>query len=223
MDILIAVEDTGIGIPEHKTDCIFEAFRQVDSGTSRRYGGTGLGLFIARELARLLGGEIHLESELGMGSTFTCDVPLAVPTDGPAQLTSLPLAPERADGCRVLVVEDNPINQKVATHLLGKWGHRVTVANNGQEALDRLDGAHFDVVLMDMQMPVMGGVEATQRIRRRETEQNLPRLRIVAMTANALEADRTACLAAGMDDYLSKPFKAAELAAKLVAASPTRI
>jgi hypothetical protein len=118
----------------------------------------------------------------------------------------------------VLLVEDNPINQKVALHLLGKWGHRVTVANNGQEALDRLESDRFDVVLMDMQMPVMGGVEATQFIRRREAERGLPRLRIVAMTANALEADRDACLAVGMDDYLSKPFKATELAEKLVAA-----
>jgi PAS domain S-box-containing protein len=118
----------------------------------------------------------------------------------------------------VLLVEDNPINQKVALHLLGKWGHRVTVANNGQEALDRLESDRFDVVLMDMQMPVMGGVEATRIIRRREAERGLPRLRIVAMTANALEADRDACLAAGMDDYLSKPFKATELAGKLVAA-----
>jgi two-component system, sensor histidine kinase and response regulator len=118
----------------------------------------------------------------------------------------------------VLLVEDNPINQKVAMHLLAKWGHRVTLANNGQEALDRLQDVSFDVVLMDMQMPVMGGVEATQVIRQREQTQDLPRLRIVAMTANAQEADREACLAAGMDDYLSKPFKAAELAEKLLAA-----
>ena len=158
-----------------------------------------------------------LATLLGAGSTQ------AVAGDALPPLLTRHELRQQAATLDVLLVEDNPINQKVATHLLGKWGHRVTVANNGQEALDRLDGAHFDVVLMDMQMPVMGGVEATQRIRRRETEQNLPRLRIVAMTANALEADRTACLAAGMDDYLSKPFKAAELAAKLVAASPTRI
>jgi len=119
----------------------------------------------------------------------------------------------------VLLVEDNAINQKVATHLLGKWGYRVTVANNGQEALDRLDSTRFDVVLMDMQMPVMGGIEATQIIRRREVERGLPRLRIVAMTANALEADRDACRAAGMDDYIAKPFKAAELAEKLLPAA----
>jgi two-component system, sensor histidine kinase and response regulator len=118
----------------------------------------------------------------------------------------------------VLLVEDNPINQKVAVHLLGKWGHRVTVANHGQEALGRLESEHFDVVLMDMQMPVMGGVEATRIIRQREAERGMSRLRIIAMTANALEADRDACLAAGMDDYLSKPFKATELAEKLVAA-----
>ena len=119
----------------------------------------------------------------------------------------------------VLLVEDNAINQKVATHLLGKWGHRVTIASNGQEAIERLDGTRFDVVLMDMQMPVMGGVEATQIIRRREVERGLPRLRIVAMTANALEADRDACLAAGMDDYIAKPFKAAELGEKLLPAA----
>mgnify|MGYP001094655389 FL=1 len=158
-----------------------------------------------------------LATLLGAGSTQ------AVAGDALPPLLTRHELRQQAATLDVLLVEDNPINQKVATHLLGKWGHRVTVANHGQEALDRLDGARFDVVLMDMQMPVMGGVEATQRIRRRETEQNLPRLRIVAMTANALEADRTACLAAGMDDYLSKPFKAAELAAKLVAASPTRI
>ena len=142
------------------------------------------------------------------------------PEDGvPPLLTRHELRQQTAT-LNVLLVEDNLINQKVAMHLLTKLGHRVTLANNGQEALDCLQEGSFDVALMDMQMPVMGGVEATQHIRQRERERGLPRLRIVAMTANAQEADRKTCLAAGMDDYLSKPFKGAELAEKLLVPPP---
>jgi CheY-like chemotaxis protein len=115
----------------------------------------------------------------------------------------------------VLLVEDNPINQQLAIRLLEKWGHRVMLAQNGQEALDMSASGGFDVALMDMQMPVMGGVEATQRIRAREIERGLAHLTIIAMTANAMQGDREACLAAGMDDYIAKPIKAADLAARL--------
>jgi CheY-like chemotaxis protein len=116
---------------------------------------------------------------------------------------------------KVLLVEDHPTNQKLALGLLGKWGHEATLANNGQEALDILSKSSFDVILMDMQMPVMGGIEATQRIRSREAEQQLPRTPIIAMTAAAMQDDRDACLAAGMDDYLTKPIRVKELQEKL--------
>ena len=115
----------------------------------------------------------------------------------------------------VLLVEDNPVNQQLAIRLLEKWGHRVTLARDGQEALDTISAGDFDLALMDMQMPVMGGIEATQRIRARESERGLAHLPIIAMTANAMQGDREACLAAGMDDYIAKPIKAADLAAKL--------
>ncbi|MDP4614268.1 MAG: ATP-binding protein [Limnohabitans sp.] len=209
-----SVQDTGIGIPNEKLDNIFEAFAQADISTTRHYGGTGLGLTITQRLVNLMGGRLWVQSQLGVGSTFEFDLPFekAATPEAPQPTPVLTLAP--LPSLSILIVEDHPINQMLACRMLEKWGHRVSLAENGQEALDRLS-AHtdsFDLVLMDMQMPVMGGLEATAKIRQMPPFRDLP---IVAMTANAMLGDREMCLAAGMNDYLSKPILAKDLQEKL--------
>ena len=225
--IRVSVSDTGIGIAPEKQAHIFDAFAQEDTSTTRKYGGTGLGLTISTRLVQLMGGRLWVESEPGRGSTFFFTLELGVdaaaaanprPT-GPTSIGSRSAQPDRTAKrtavLEVLLVEDNPVNQQLATRLLEKWGHRVTLAADGQQALDALAQKSFDAALMDMQMPVMGGIEATQEIRRRETAQGKARLHIIAMTANAMQGDREVCLDAGMDDYIAKPIKATDLAAKL--------
>ena len=216
--IHFAVRDTGIGIAEDKQDLIFDAFAQEDTSTTRKYGGTGLGLSICRRLVELMGGRMWLNSQLGEGSTFHFSVELQLTeqsVSAPGQLITRHSLREARPMLNVLLVEDHPTNQKLALGLLEKWGHLATLAQNGQEAIDLLDRQSFDVVLMDMQMPVMSGIEATERIRAREAELHLPHTPIIAMTAAAMQDDRDACLAAGMDDYLSKPIKVKELHEKL--------
>ena len=219
IELQFSIQDSGIGIAPDKQQGIFEAFSQADSSTTRQFGGTGLGLTICARLVSLMGGRIWVESEPGRGSTFHFTVTVlaalataAVDSVLPRALVALPepVTPAAtAPGLQVLLVEDHPINQMLATTLLKKWGHAVVLAQNGQEAVDLFPGQRWDLVLMDMQMPVMGGLEATRQIRAMETaELHTP---IVAMTANAMEADRQACLDAGMDDHLAKPFKAASL------------
>lgn len=216
--IHIAVIDTGIGIPAHKLESIFEAFSQADSSTTRQYGGTGLGLTISSRLVELMGGHMSVVSEVGKGSIFQFSLTLG--TDSPPE--ALPSTGEKgrlppSQPLQILLVEDNPTNQLVALRLLEKWGHRVTLAGHGQEALEllRAGGHVYDLVLMDMQMPVMGGLEATRLIRADEQAQGGGRQPIIAMTANAMQEDRQACLDAGMDGYLSKPIRSVELAQKL--------
>ncbi|MBP5988092.1 MAG: response regulator [Azonexus sp.] len=207
-----AVRDTGIGIPADKQAQVFEAFAQEDSSTSRRFGGTGLGLSISRQLVTLMGGRIWLESAAGQGSTFHFSVDMASgdPHDLPAAPDSPAILPTEAGNADILLVEDNRVNQKVAIALLERRGYRVTVAENGALALELVTApdAPFALILMDMQMPVMDGLEATRQIRSFEAAHGRPRLPIVAMTANAMQGDRENCVAAGMDDYVSKPIRA---------------
>jgi signal transduction histidine kinase/ActR/RegA family two-component response regulator len=208
------VTDTGVGIAEEKQKLIFEAFSQADGSTARKFGGTGLGLSISTRLVALMGGKIWVQSALGHGSQFhftgsfgaASRVVEAVSSSAPLQLA----AAKTHKRLRVLLAEDNAVNQKIAMRVLEKHGHHVTVAADGRQALAALDRAIFDVVLMDVQMPEMDGFEATAAIRgrERETGNHLP---IIAMTAHAMPGDRERCIAAGMDSYIAKPLKAAEL------------
>jgi CheY-like chemotaxis protein len=212
VDLHFSVRDTGIGIPPEKQQRIFAPFEQADSSTTRKYGGTGLGLSISARLVALMGGELTVSSRPGRGSTFAFTarfgraVAPAAARPGPPGAglarTTRPL--------RVLVAEDNPINQKLAQRLLEKQGHTVEVVDSGLAALEALRRRPFDLVLMDVQMPDLGGLEATAALRAEEqgTGRHLP---VIALTAHAMQGDRERCLAAGMDGYLSKPLSARDL------------
>jgi PAS domain S-box-containing protein len=215
VELGFAVRDTGIGIAPDKHDSIFEPFAQADASTTRKYGGTGLGLTICARLVRLMGGQIELTSAPGEGTTFRFALRLergatAVPT-----ATDLPRQALAQRKLSVLLVEDNAVNQLLARKLLARAGHTVTVADNGREALERIRDDAFDIVLMDVQMPVMGGLEATAHIRAAERSAGRACVPIIAMTANAMDGDRERCLAAGMDAYLAKPIRADDLYALL--------
>jgi signal transduction histidine kinase/ActR/RegA family two-component response regulator len=203
------VQDTGVGIPPEKQAGIFDAFTQADSSVTRQYGGTGLGLAICKRLVELMGGQIGVYSQPGQGSCFWFEVPLPViqenaPEETTAQPSGSALNSHELDGVRVLLVEDNPVNQKVAIRMLQKLGCVVELAENGQQALEKLERASYDIVLMDMQMPVMDGLTATRLLRQREQQTGHHQV-VIALTANAMQTDRELCLDAGMDDYLSKP------------------
>lgn len=207
-----AVSDTGIGLSATQCQQLFKSFQQADASTTRRYGGTGLGLAIAKQLAVLMGGDVAVHSVPGQGSTFSFSARLqralqplrAEPDAGFFQVQQL--------GGRVLLVEDNELNQQVATELLRAMGCQVDVAGNGQQALALLDLQPYDLVFMDMQMPVLDGLAATRQLRLRPELADLP---VVAMTANAMREDREACQAAGMNDFISKPFEPQTLQAAL--------
>jgi two-component system, sensor histidine kinase and response regulator len=203
-----SVTDTGIGIPAEKLEAIFAPFTQADGSTTRLYGGTGLGLTISTQLVRLMGGRLWVESNVGQGSTFHFTACLARPAradQSPGPL-AVPSSPPMARALRVLLVEDHPFNQRVASVMLAKLGHMVTIAGNGREALADLANQSFDLVLMDLQMPMMDGFQATTTIRLSEhgTGRHIP---IIALTAHALKEDRDRCLEAGMDGYVSKPIQ----------------
>lgn len=203
-----AVQDTGIGIASAQLDAMFDAFRQADSSISRRYGGTGLGLPIARTLAECMGGRLTARSQEGQGSTFTLEIPLFFCQHGQCAGRSMPAASAPPTQLNVLLVEDNAVNRSVIEAMLQSLGHRVICASDGQQAIDLLAHEPISLVLMDCRLPVLDGYQTSRLIRQRFTAAQLP---IIALTANALPGDREACLASGMNDYLAKPFKRTEL------------
>lgn len=216
-EIHFAVRDTGIGIREDKMGCLFQSFTQVDISTSRKYGGTGLGLAISKRLVELMGGKIWVESESGKGSIFHFTI-LAEATSikpgvrrEPAQRPEAGIRKTQDHPLRILLAEDNIINQKVILRMLKKLGYSADVSANGLEVLAALERQPYDVVLMDVQMPEMDGIEAAKKIHERWSA----RPKIIAITAYALQGDREKCIAAGMDDYITKPVKIEELRAVL--------
>ncbi|MCH9650973.1 MAG: response regulator [Deltaproteobacteria bacterium] len=216
MWVRFSVADTGVGIPEEEQKELFKAFSQVDSSSARRFGGTGLGLAISKNIVELMGGRIGLQSKPGVGSVFYFSVPLSPPKVSTTQQRHQPSIEEnrrRRSNFRILLAEDNPINQMVSLRQLKSLGYHAQAVTNGIDALEALNRHRFDLILMDCQMPRLDGYETTRRIRQQETSGK--RIPIVAVTAHAMKGDREKCLAAGMDDYISKPFREQDLAEKL--------
>ncbi|MBO9102286.1 response regulator [Rhizobium sp. K1/93] len=203
----VEIQDTGIGIDQSGMEKLFQPFSQVDASITRKYGGTGLGLTICKQIVERLGGQIGVTTAVGRGSTFWFEIPIELaPGEVPADVTE---APGEILKLRVLLVDDNAVNREVASRMLVHLGQHVVVAGDGQEALDITDRERFDLILMDMQMPVMDGIEATQKIKaRNNASSSTP---IVAMTANASEADQRRCSEAGMSGFRSKPVSIAGL------------
>jgi CheY-like chemotaxis protein len=226
--IHFAVRDTGIGIPQERMGKLFQSFSQVDMSITRKYGGTGLGLAISKRLVNLMGGSIWVDSTPGKGSVFHFTVP--VETISPVEMTDMvkseasKYSPVKGrDICcidsasfdedhadlHILLAEDNPVNKKVVSQMLKKLGYQADVASDGREVLSALEKQHYDLVLMDIQMPEMDGLEAASRIRTRWPASEQPH--IIALTAYALEGDRERCLESGMDGYISKPVRLEDL------------
>jgi signal transduction histidine kinase/ligand-binding sensor domain-containing protein/ActR/RegA family two-component response regulator len=209
------VRDTGIGIAQDKQHLIFEAFRQADGSTTRKYGGTGLGLAISASLVEMMGGSIRVKSAVGAGSTFSFNARFglapvasgAKPVDSVSLKNMLDAAGSAPGSLRILLAEDNPVNQRLAMRLLERRGHRVDLASSGREAIEWLERKSFDLILMDLQMPDMDGLEATALIREREKLSG-GRTPIVALTAHTMKGDRERCIEAGMDNYINKPIDA---------------
>ena len=210
------VMDTGVGIAEEKQPLIFESFRQLDASTTRQFGGTGLGLAISKQLVELMGGTIGVRSTPEKGARFWFRLPFetaSAPKSEASEPAKAAPSPEKhSNSARILLVEDNPTNQKLTRLLIKKMGHLVETVSNGKEALLALSQTEYDLVLMDIQMPVMDGYEATQTLRKPGSGVKNPAIPVIAMTAFAMKGDREACLEAGMNDYLSKPVRVEALA-----------
>jgi CheY-like chemotaxis protein len=220
-ELQFAVRDTGCGIPADRLDRLFRAFSQVDASITRKYGGTGLGLVISKKLTEIMGGRIWVKSELGKGSAFHFVVPLRTASEQEALRTGTSDAPVRQTvrdfdmtlakrhPLRLLLAEDNVVNQKVLVAQLKRLGYHSDVVANGLEALTAVHRQTYDLILMDVQMPEMDGLEASRRIIQEVEAERRPRL--IALTANVFKSDQAACFAAGMDGFLGKPVDLAEL------------
>jgi signal transduction histidine kinase/ActR/RegA family two-component response regulator len=230
--VRFVVADTGIGMSAEQIERLFEKFVQADSSTARRFGGTGLGLSICRELCRAMGGEISAASELGGGSRFTVDLPLvrtgergrkSTPATAPAATTL------EAGALRILAAEDNRVNQMVLRTLLSQAGLDLALVSNGEEAIAAWEGGEWDVILMDVQMPVMDGATAAREIRRREAETGRSATPIIALTADAMDHQVESYRSAGMNDFVAKPievaalFEALAMATRLPVVSPSAV
>jgi signal transduction histidine kinase/ActR/RegA family two-component response regulator len=224
--VTIKVSDTGIGMSKEGLRKIFSPFSQADTQTTRLYGGTGLGLTLCRQLVERMQGEIKVDSKEHQGTRFTVTLPLPVHShqrsDHSHRLPERPKVPEGSepaqDSLRILLVEDNEVNQMVACTLLKKMGHQVDIAENGIVAIKALEQEHFDLVLMDCQMPVMDGYETTRSIRKHPEWKNLP---IIAVTANVMQGDRADCFACGMNDYITKPYNRTQLSEAITRWAPS--
>ena len=217
--LVLQVADTGPGIAYEQQASVFDSFVQADASTTRRYGGTGLGLTICRALTELMGGDIRVKSAPGRGATFIVRLPLDR-AERPAEPDAEPVQALEADApsLRILAAEDNPMNQLVLKTLLGQAGLEARIVSNGAEVLSAWEEGGWDVILMDVQMPVMDGPTATRRIRERERQSGAPRIPIIALTANAMSHHEQEYLAAGMDLLVAKPIKLVELYGALRAA-----
>lgn len=213
----ISIKDYGIGISKDRLERIFEKFVQLDMSDIRKYRGTGLGLALSKEIVKLMGGDIGVESVLGQGSTFWFTIPLLKKTQTPSTIerteinstaTKAKNSPLKFNKLKILVVEDDPINRDLINHLLCKMECHVTIVANGLEAVNMVDKEEFALIFMDCQMPIMDGYEATKIIRKSRNSMNLP---IVAVTANTVKGDQEKCISAGMNDYISKPIKRSEI------------
>ncbi|MCP5120564.1 MAG: response regulator [bacterium] len=206
---VVSVRDTGVGIPADKLQDIFESFQQLESGLSRTYAGLGLGLAVARKLAGIMGGNIAVESQVGVGSTFHLTIPLRLSTEQPDEAAAAEHAAATQDQRqRILLVEDNEVARRVVTHILGRADYYVHCANGGREGIEAASQFRYEVILMDLQMPDVNGLEATAAIRRLPGHARTP---IIAVTANYSDEFRARCRDAGLQGFLSKPVQAEEL------------
>jgi CheY-like chemotaxis protein len=212
----LSVTDTGIGFDATRAEALFSPFTQADGSITRSFGGTGLGLAITRSLMQLMGGDVTAKSEQGQGACFTIALPLRRVLETTADTVVAGALPVDVEGpvakpLSVLLVEDHEINRKLAQIMLQRMGHTFVLANDGQQALDCLDKEHFDVVLLDVMMPVMDGLTALRIWREREVERQLPRTTVLMVTAHAMTGDRERFMAAGADGYVSKPMSEVSL------------
>lgn len=219
-NIIIKVSDTGIGIPERYHDTIFDSFTQANDGDTRKYGGTGLGLAICKKLTHMMDGEIGFDSTPNVGTTFWFSLPLPLANSSEEENTpTIEKQPQNDDfdveNMDILFVEDNETNIMITAEMLMQAGYNPVLCRNGQEAVEAYQNSPISLILMDCQMPVMDGWEATEAIRNFEKQNNMPPAKIIALTANAMQGDKEKCLKAGMDNYLAKPFKKKDLLAKL--------